>query len=137
MDLHKKTSFITTIDNNGKIVFRHNFANKEDQILDCFVNLDGPTKIVIGSMCSWYWLHDLLKAHNFDVVISNSLKTKAIASAKIKNDKVDSHMLAQLLRAELIATVHVCSLANRMTGCRLEFSSPLLCMINIRLPKLI
>ena len=113
IDLHKKTSFITTIDNSGKIVFRRNFANKEDQILDYFVNLDGPTKIVIESMCSWYWLHDLLKAHNFDVVISNPLKTKAIASAKIKNDKVDSHMLAQLLRAELIATVHVCSLETR------------------------
>jgi transposase len=47
------------------------------------------------------------------VVISNPLKTKAIASAKIKNDKVDSHMLAQLLRADLIATVHVCSLKTR------------------------
>jgi len=113
IDLHKKTSFITTIDKSGKVVFRRNFANKEDQILDYFVNLDGPTKIVIESMCSWYWLHDLLKAHNFDVVISNPLKTKAIASAKIKNDKVDSHMLAQLLRADLIATVHVCSLKTR------------------------
>jgi transposase len=113
IDLHKKTSFITTIDDSGKVVFRRNFANKEEQILDYFQNLDAPTKIVIESMCSWYWLHDLLKAHNFKVVISNPLKTKAIASAKIKNDKVDSHMLAQLLRADLIATVHVCSLKTR------------------------
>ena len=64
-------------------------------------------------MCSWFWLYDLLSAHKFNVVISNPLKTKAIASAKIKNDKLDSHMLAQLLRAELIATVHVCSLKTR------------------------
>jgi transposase len=113
IDLHKKTSFITTIDNSGKIVFRRNFANREEDILDYFVSLDGPTEIVIESTCSWYWLHDLLKAHNFDVVISNPLKTKAIASAKIKNDKVDSHMLAQLLRADLIATVHVCNLKTR------------------------
>ena len=113
IDLHKKTSFITTIDNGGKVVFRRNFANREADILDYFVSLDGPTKIVIESTCSWYWLHDLLKAHNFDVVISNPLKTKAIASAKIKNDKVDSHMLAQLLRADLIATVHVCNLNTR------------------------
>jgi len=113
IDLHKKTSFITTIDESGKVVFRRNFANIEQYILDYFVNLNGPTKIVIESMCSWYWLHDLLKAHNFNVLISNPLKTKAIASAKIKNDKVDSHMLAQLLRADLIATVHVCSLKTR------------------------
>jgi transposase len=113
IDLHKKTSFITTIDESGKVIFRRNFANKEEQILDYFVNLDGPTKIVIEAMCSWFWLYDLLKAHNFNVVISNPLKTKAIASAKIKNDKVDSHMLAQLLRADLIATVYVCSLKTR------------------------
>ena len=113
IDLHKKTSFITTIDESGKVVFRHNFPNKEEHILDYFVNLDGPTKIVIESMCSWHWLYDLLNAHNFNVVISNPVKTKAIASAKIKNDKVDSHMLAQLLRADLIATVHVCSLKTR------------------------
>jgi transposase len=113
IDLHKKTSFITTVDESGKVVFRRNFANREQDIIDYFVSLDGPTKIVIESTCSWYWLHDLLKAHKFDVVISNPLKTKAIASAKIKNDKVDSHMLAQLLRADLIATVHVCNLKTR------------------------
>jgi transposase len=113
IDLHKKTSFITTVDESGKVVFRRNFANHEEHILDYFAKLEGPTQIVIESMCSWYWLHDLLKAHNFNVVISNPVKTKAIASAKIKNDKVDSHMLAQLLRANLIATVHVCSLKTR------------------------
>lgn len=113
IDLHKKTSYITTIDQSGKVVFRRNFPNQEDLILDYFLNLDGSTKIVIESMCSWYWLYDLLSAHKFNVVISNPLKTKAIASAKIKNDKVDSHMLAQLLRADLIATVHVCNLKTR------------------------
>jgi len=113
IDLHKKTAFITTIDNSGKVVFRRNFATREEDLIEYFVSLDGPTKIVIESTCSWYWLHDLLKAHNFDVVISNPLKTKAIASAKIKNDKVDSHMLAQLLRVDLIATVHVCNLNTR------------------------
>jgi transposase len=113
IDLHKKTSFITTIDESGQVVFRRNFSNQKEQILNYFNSLDAPTKIVIESMCSWFWLYDLLTAHNFNVVISNPLKTKAIASAKIKNDKVDSHMLAQLLRADLITTVHVCSIKTR------------------------
>jgi hypothetical protein len=42
IDLHKKTSFVTTIDESGKVVFRRNFTNKEEHILDYFVNLDGP-----------------------------------------------------------------------------------------------
>jgi len=113
IDLHKKTSYITTIDENGKIVSKGNFKNIESDILDYFVSLAEDTRIVIESMASWYWLYDLLTAHGLIVVISNPKKTKAIASAKIKNDKVDSHMLAQLLRADLISTVHVSSLKTR------------------------
>jgi transposase len=66
-------------------VFRRNFPNQQEQILDYFVNLDGPAKIVIEAMCSWFWLYDLLTAHNFNLVISNPIKTKAIASSIIKN----------------------------------------------------
>jgi transposase len=40
-------------------------------------------------------------------VVSGPRKTKAVASARIKNDKLDAHMLAQLLRADLAATVYV------------------------------
>jgi transposase len=113
IDLHKKTSFITTIDAHGKIVTRANLQNVEEDILAYFANLGDETKIVIESMASWYWLYDLLTGAGFEVVISNPVKTKAIASAKIKNDKLDSHMLAQLLRADLISTVHVSSLETR------------------------
>jgi transposase len=113
IDLHKKTSFLTTVNIDGKIMTRANLTNDEELILDYFINLGEETKIVIESMASWYWLYDLLKGNGLDVVISNPLKTKAIASAKIKNDKLDSHMLAQLLRADLVATVHVSSLETR------------------------
>jgi transposase len=101
------------VDQKGRVVSRANLANVERDILDYFEDLEEETRVVIESMASWYWLYDLLTANNFTVVISNPSKTKAIASAKIKNDKVDSHMLAQLLRADLIATVHVSSLKTR------------------------
>lgn len=32
IDLHKRTSFITTIDEKGKIIYRRNFPNLEEQI---------------------------------------------------------------------------------------------------------
>lgn len=113
IDLHKKTSFITTVDQEGKVVARGNLRNVEKDILDYFVALPEESKIVIESMASWHWLYDLLAGNGFDVVISNPFKTKAIASAKIKNDKVDSHMLAQLLRADLIGTARCMGAALR------------------------
>jgi transposase len=39
------------------------------------------------------------------VVVSNPLKTKAIAEAKIKTDKVDAEVLAQLLRCDYLPDV--------------------------------
>lgn len=113
IDLHKKTSYLTTIDHRGRIVKRADLPNEERRILQYFVELGQPSKIALESTCSWYWLYDLLTGNGFDTVLSNPVKTKAIAAAKIKNDKLDSHMLAQLLRADLIATVYVPSIHTR------------------------
>jgi transposase len=39
------------------------------------------------------------------VIVSKPLKTKAIAEAKIKTDKVDAEVLAQLLRCDFLPRV--------------------------------
>ena len=125
IDLHRKTSFFTTIDNNGPVVNKANLPNDQSTILDYLGALDAETKLVIESTANWYWLYDLLTDNGFDVVISNPVKTKAIASARIKNDKLDSHMLAQLLRADLVATVHASSRQTRELKERLRYRSKL------------
>jgi transposase len=113
IDLHRKTSFFTTIDESGQTVRKSNLINEERRILGYLSQLAEPTQIVIESTANWYWLYDLLTDNGFDVVISNPVKTKAIASARIKNDKLDSYMLAQLLRADLVATVYASNLQTR------------------------
>jgi transposase len=47
----------------------------------------------------------ILKPFVKEVVVSNPLRTKAIASAKVKTDKVDSLVLAQLLRCDYLPRV--------------------------------
>jgi len=113
IDLHRKTSFLTTVNDSGHIIKKMNLCNDENMVLDYFLELDDATKIVFESTANWYWLYDLLSGKGYQVVVSNPAKTKAIASARIKNDKLDSHMLAQLLRADLLSTVHVSSLETR------------------------
>src|SRR4051812_44572076 len=41
----------------------------------------------------------ILSGHAGKVVVANPMQVKAIAHARIKTDKVDAHILAQLLRA--------------------------------------
>lgn len=40
-------------------------------------------------------------------VLSNPIKTKAIAPAKIKTDKIDAKILADLLRADMIPSCYI------------------------------
>jgi transposase len=50
----------------------------------------------------WGWLVELLEDHGFDPHLVHPLRCKAIASARLKNDKVDAAILAQLLRTDLL-----------------------------------
>jgi transposase len=55
----------------------------------------------------WVNLYDAVEEKGVDAVLANPLKMKAIASAKIKNDKVDARVLAYLLRGGLVAECYV------------------------------
>jgi transposase len=44
----------------------------------------------------------LLEDYGFEAHLVHPLRCKAIASARLKNDKVDAAILAQLLRADLL-----------------------------------
>lgn len=48
---------------------------------------------------------DVLEPHVARVVVSNPMATLAIAKAKVKTDKVDAHVLAQLLRCDFLPAV--------------------------------
>ena len=63
---------------------------------------------------TWYWLNDLLASLNIPLILAHAKYVKAIAYAKVKTDKVDSHTLAQLLRMNFIPAAHMISSENRM-----------------------
>lgn len=52
-------------------------------------------------------IQEILVPHAGRVVPVNSMQVKAIASAKIKTDKVDAHTLAQLLRSDFLPAVQM------------------------------
>jgi transposase len=59
-------------------------------------------------MCLVQHIYEYLsKEKHLDIVLSNPIKTKAIASAKIKTDKLDALKLANLLRGGYIAECYV------------------------------
>jgi len=77
------------------------------QILDFLKEFNDSMEVAIEATPSWYWLYDYLEGEGFEVKLYHPLKTKAIAYAKVKTDKVDSVTLAHLLRSNLLPLSYV------------------------------
>lgn len=59
-------------------------------------------KAVLEAGYGWGPLYDWIGEAAEEVLLAHPLKVRAIADARIKNDRLDSEMLAHLLRADLI-----------------------------------
>lgn len=55
----------------------------------------------------WYRTHDMLEDNGIDTILAHPAKTKIIAQAKLKDDKVDSGILADLLRSDMVYESYV------------------------------
>jgi len=108
IDLHKKFSQVTVLGEGGEIKERVKIDNREEVLNRHFNNFDEPSKVVIEATFSWGWLADYLQSRKIEVMLAHPQKVKAIASAQIKTDKVDSLILAKLLRADMIPTAYFC-----------------------------
>jgi transposase len=64
---------------------------------------------------NWGWLYDELGEIDGveSVVLAHPFKTRLIADAQIKTDRLDARALATLLRGNLVAKVHAPDAANR------------------------
>ncbi len=106
LDLHKNYSEFAIMDNDGKIIEHGRMKNNLEDMDRFSKSLPPSTQIAIESSSTWYWSYKLLSSRH-KVSLSNPVKNKAIASAKVKTDKVDSTMLATLLRGGFLAESYV------------------------------
>ncbi len=114
VDLHKRRAQVAVVDGGGQIVTNCRVACDRESMRGFFEQLGEPARVVMEATSNWYWLCDLLEEMEIPVSLSHPLKTKAIASARIKSDKIDAATLAQLLRADLLPRAHLSSAQARL-----------------------
>ena len=107
VDTHKRYSRVVVADSNGNKIAQASLDNNLVAFSDFFSHLGQPTKAVVEAGRTWGVIYDLLEDIGVEPVLANPLKTRAIAEAKIKTDTIDARTLSDLLRADLIPTVHV------------------------------
>jgi transposase len=113
LDCHKLYDFATLIDSETGEIRSKKLSHKKREIKS-FIGGKSNTKMVIESCWNWSKSYELAKDLVDEVILAHPLKIKAIASAKIKTDAIDSRTLAQLLKADLIPQAHLREANNRI-----------------------
>jgi len=108
LDLHKKEVEAALVDDQGNILHRSRFPATR-QALEAFAkaHLADAVSVAVEATTNTWPVAAILQPLVHKVVVSNPLRTKAIASAKIKTDKVDALALAQLVRTGYLPEVWI------------------------------
>jgi len=109
-DVHRDYTTVSVVSENGEVVSTSRCANNEEGLRALCERFPRERfSAVLEAGLNWGVVYDLLEGlEEVDrVVLAHPPKVKAIASAKIKTDKIDSKILARLLRADLIPEVWV------------------------------
>lgn len=109
VDVGKKRCQACIMDEEGEILDEFPFTNNGEGIQRLLEHVgDVQCKAVVESTGNlWLRIYEALETHGVEMKLANPYKTKAIASARIKTDKLSARILAHLLRADLIAECYV------------------------------
>lgn len=103
VDLHRKRSHVAALGQDGAQVLSRRISSTPEEFLRVFGEL-GPTELEVAfeATYGWGWFADLLADVGISAHMAHPLGTKAISSARVKNDSVDARTLAHLLRTNLL-----------------------------------
>src|SRR5215475_10973534 len=115
IDLHARAMYVCILDQHGtKLVHKNLPATPE-----AFLRVVAPYReeLVVGVECmfTWYWLADLCQKEGIAFVLGHALYMKAIHGGKAKNDKIDAHKIAVLLRGGMFPQAYVYPAEMRAT----------------------
>jgi len=103
VDLHRKKSQVAAIDQDGKLALNRKVRTGPAELQQLFDELrPQPIEVAFEATFGWGWFADLLAELGIPAHMAHPLATKAISSARVKNDAVDAKTLAHLLRTNLL-----------------------------------
>lgn len=106
IDLHKKGFTACVMDHTGAVLHANGYENTRDNI-EALLAVCNNSSFVIEATQNWMWMVRILEKKGLSVTLAHPLRTKAIASARIKTDELDAKTLAHLLRSNLVPMAYI------------------------------
>ena len=117
IDVHKKYCQAALMSNDGRIIKELRFDNTTQgasNLITLAKSIDPQVQAVVEPSANfWIRIYDKLEDEGVQIKLSNPLRTKAIAEARIKTDRIDAKTLAYLLKGDLVAESYVPTRKNR------------------------
>ena len=107
VDLHARTLYLCVLDQSGATLLHREIPADPRAFLDAVAPFRDNLVVAAECMFAWYWLADLCAADGIAFVLGHALYMKAIHGGKAKNDKIDAHKIAILLRGGMIPQAYV------------------------------
>jgi len=102
LDVGKKWHYVVVMESSGQVTVQQKLAADPALVRRFFEALEGPCRVVLEATGHWMAVYDQVEPCVQEVVLAHPLKVRAIASARIKTDRIDATTLAHLLRTDLI-----------------------------------
>lgn len=103
VDLHKRSCWVTVLDTDGHLVESRRMGTEKPELLEFFGKVRKPAALAVEATFNWYYFLNVIEPLGLELHLVHPWKTRAIASARIKHDRLDSRVLAELLRTGFLA----------------------------------
>jgi transposase len=107
IDLHTSKMYLCVLDQGGNIRLHQNMKTTPAHFLLAIEPFREDVVVAVECIFTWYWLADLCEKEKIPFVLGHALYMKAIHGGKAKNDKIDSHKIAVLLRGGMLPQAYV------------------------------
>ena len=107
VDLHARTMYLCVLNHAGEVFLERNVRSNPEIFLRTLEPYRDDLVVAAECMFTWYWLADLCARENIPFVLGHALYMKAIHGGKAKNDRIDAHKIAALLRGGMIPQAYV------------------------------
>lgn len=105
-DVHKRTAVFTILLEDGKVSATYTVPVTREALAGFAQRqLSLEDRLAMEATTNTWAVAAVLRPFVAEIVIGNPLRVRAIAEAKIKTDKVDSRVLAELLRCDYLPRV--------------------------------
>jgi transposase len=105
LDVGKRSSHFCIVSDKRKVLKEGRVRNRVKNLGAAFGSM-APMRIVLEASCKSFWLADQLRRLGHRPIVVDPGRTKAIGAARIKHDKLDAKVLAELCQANLLAEVN-------------------------------